>query len=34
VIPFNVMFIGFLEKGPRAMRGSRKYPIALEVPQS
>lgn len=34
VIPFKVTFMGLLEKGPRAIRGSRKYPTALEVPQS
>lgn len=34
VIPFKVTFMGLLEKGPRAIKGSRKYPTALEVPQS
>jgi len=34
VIPFNVMFMGFLEKGPRQIKGSKKYPIARADPQS
>jgi len=34
VIPCNVIFNGFLANGAKTIKGSKKYPMALEFPQS